>query len=111
MIIDALRNKHSLPSLLDKLQLSRSSYYYQESRLSQKDRYEKVRVAIKSLFVENKGRYGYRRIHALLKSNKAKCKVADGYNGVCNSFRESIFVSHCGLLRWYAGNMEYWGVP
>lgn len=67
VIIDALKAKYSLPQLLEKLNLSKSSYYYQEKVLSQPDKYFSLRIRIKELFTENKNRYGYRRIHALLK--------------------------------------------
>ena len=67
VIIDVLKNKYSLPSLLQKLQLSKSSYYYQEHAINQEDKYAKVRYRIIELFAETKNRYGYRRIHALLK--------------------------------------------
>ena len=67
VIIDVLKNRYSLPTLLRKLKLSKSSYYYQEKALGQVDKYENVRNKIITLFIENKERYGYRRIHALLK--------------------------------------------
>ena len=67
VIIDALKTKYSLPHLLKKLRISKSSYYYQEKALIQPDKYFSLRIHIKELFTENKNRYGYRRIHALLK--------------------------------------------
>lgn len=67
VIIDVLKNSYSLPLLLQKLQLSKSSYYYQEQSLQKEDKYTLLRVRVIELFTENKGRYGYRRIHALLK--------------------------------------------
>jgi len=67
VIIDVLKNKYSLPVLLDKLQLSKSSYYYQVHAINREDKYAEVRCKIIELFIENKERYGYRRIHALLK--------------------------------------------
>lgn len=67
VIIDALKNKYSLLFLLKELQLSKSSYYYQEKVLLHPDKYVSLRVRIKELFNENKSRYGYRRIHALLR--------------------------------------------
>lgn len=67
VIVDALRNKYSLPQLLEKLMLSRSSYYYVKSRSYKARKYERLTVRIKELFTENKARYGYRRIHYLLK--------------------------------------------
>lgn len=36
VIIDVLKNRYSLPLLLQKLQLSKSSYYYQEQSLQKK---------------------------------------------------------------------------
>ena len=45
----------------------KSSYYYQEQSLQKEDKYTLLRVRVIELFTENKGRYGYRRIHALLK--------------------------------------------
>ena len=62
-----MKNRYSLPLLLQKLQLSKSSYYYQEQSLQKEDKYTLLRVRVIKLFTENKGRYGYRRIHALLK--------------------------------------------
>ena len=67
VIIDVLKNKYSLPALLDKLQLSKSSYYYQVHAINKEDKYAQVRYRTIELFIENKERYGYRRIHALLK--------------------------------------------
>ena len=67
VIIDALKNKYSLPTLLKQLELSKSSYYYQKAAMKKPDRYEAVRYRIDQLFHENKQRYGYRRVYALLK--------------------------------------------
>ncbi|MBR1598934.1 MAG: IS3 family transposase [Lachnospiraceae bacterium] len=66
-LIDALRNKYKLNELLPALQLSKSSYYYQVQCIKREDKYKELRNHIKTLFVSNKERYGYRRIHCLLK--------------------------------------------
>lgn len=68
VIVDALRGKYSLPRLLKWLDMSRSSYYYQKKQQN-KDKYNEIRAKIKKLFDDNNGRYGYRRIHALLKKD------------------------------------------
>ena len=68
VIIDAVKSKYSLSVLLEKLFLSKSSYYYQEKTLKKSWKYEKYRARIIELFTNNKGRYGYRRIHGLLKN-------------------------------------------
>lgn len=67
VIVDALKNKYSLPVLLKCLALSRSSYYYQEAIMKKPDKYGELRSRIRFLFHENKQRYGYRRIYGLLK--------------------------------------------
>ena len=67
VIVDALKNKYSLPMLLELLNLSKSSYYYQEAVFKRKDKYNNLRKRIAQLFHENKRCYGYRRIHGLLK--------------------------------------------
>ena len=66
-IIDAMKNNYSLPSLLYKLQISKSSYYYQKKAISRKSKYENLKTRIKVIYEENNKRYGYRRIHASLK--------------------------------------------
>nr|WP_303040674.1 IS3 family transposase [Enterocloster clostridioformis] len=64
--VDALKDKYPLPLLLGKLGLPKSSYYYQEAKRQRQDKYSNIRKKIFALFHENSGRYGYRRIHALL---------------------------------------------
>lgn len=67
VIVDALKNRYSLPKLLAMLNLPRSSYYYQKKEKHKKDQIENLPELIKKLFSENQSRYGYRRIHFLLK--------------------------------------------
>lgn len=66
MIVDALKRKYTLPLLLKKLTLAKSSYYYQKKRLSFTAKHENDYKFIVSAFYENKQRYGYRRIKVLL---------------------------------------------
>lgn len=67
VIIDALKNKYSLPLLLMRLEISKSSYYYQKKALQRLDKYEAIRKRIRRLFLENRQCYGYRRIYGLLR--------------------------------------------
>ena len=46
VIIDAIKNKYSLPSLLHKLQISKSSYYYQKKAIACKSKYENLKTRI-----------------------------------------------------------------
>lgn len=47
--------------------IPRSTYYYWEKRLNRTDKYADVKEAIKKIYHEHKGRYGYRRITKELK--------------------------------------------
>lgn len=69
-LIDALRNKYKLNELLPVLSLSKSSYCYQVQWIKREDKYKELRLLIKQLFEANKSRYGYRRIHCLLKNKE-----------------------------------------
>ena len=68
-LIDALRNKYKLNELLSCLTHSKSSYCYQVQCINREDKYKELRTKVKELFIENKERYGYRRIHCLLRNN------------------------------------------
>ena len=68
VIIDALRDRYSLPVLLNRLDMAKSSYFYQKKVLYREDKYQELRIRIRNIFNESMERYGYRRIHALLKN-------------------------------------------
>lgn len=74
-VIDAMKEKYPLPALLRKMKLSRSSYYYQIKALATEDKYKYLRHEVARIFLENKARYGYRRIHVELK--KIGIKVSE----------------------------------
>ncbi|WP_143606088.1 IS3 family transposase [Streptococcus dysgalactiae] len=71
-IIQGLINVFDLRILLNILKLSRSTYYYQVKRLTQGDKNKEFKEAIQDIYSENKGRYGYRRIHLELKNRGYK---------------------------------------
>jgi len=66
VIIGALKDKYSLPLLLPKLGLPKSSYYYQLKQINAPTKNATLRARILELFIETSKTYGYRRIHALL---------------------------------------------
>ena len=74
-VIDAMKEKYPLPVLLRKMKLPRSSYYYQIKALATEDKYKHIRREVDRIFMKNKARYGYRRIHAELK--KIGIKVSE----------------------------------
>lgn len=67
VIVDALKDRYSLPNLLKKLTFPKSSYYYQQAVIKQEDKYKAIRERIIKLFHENRDCYGYRKIHGQLK--------------------------------------------
>ena len=67
VMIDALKKKYALPTLLTHFQMAKSSYYYQKAAISRPDKYLPCREKITALFHENRAVYGYRRIYLALK--------------------------------------------
>lgn len=61
-MIAKLRQLHALGILLIIAQFPRATYYYHAKRLKIPDKYATIREQIASIFHENRGRYGYRRI-------------------------------------------------
>ena len=49
-----MKSKYPLPTLLNRLGLSKSSYYYQEAVKKQPDKYRDICDRIRQLFRENK---------------------------------------------------------
>jgi transposase InsO family protein/transposase-like protein len=95
VIVDALRNKYSLPLLIMKLKFPRSSYYYHQKILKSKDKYAHIKNRVTELFYECSKRYGYRRIHAELKkenifvSEKIVRRIMSEYNLVVKCKRKN----------------------
>lgn len=74
-VIDAMKEKYPLPILLRRVELSRSSYYYQIKAFAAEDKYKYLRHEVVRIFLEKQVRYGYRRIHAELKKKRtSKCR-------------------------------------
>ncbi len=48
--------------MLKYAEVTRSTFYYQLNRLKEPDKYKEIKEQIMSIYHENKGRYGYRRI-------------------------------------------------
>ena len=61
-MIQELRREHDLVTLLEIAQLPKATYYYHRKKQESSDKYAQAKAEIQSIFHENKGRYGYRRI-------------------------------------------------
>ena len=68
IIINALRDTYKLNLLLEIFKMAKSSYNYQSISINN-DKYLDLKVKIKNIFNESSSRYGYRRIHSVLKSS------------------------------------------
>ena len=51
-----------MKELLKLAEMPRSTFYYHLKNLKKEDKYKEIKEEIFSIFHENKGRYGYRRI-------------------------------------------------
>ncbi|WP_438833058.1 IS3 family transposase [Streptococcus pluranimalium] len=67
-IVQELINEFALAMLLEILDLSRSTYYYQLKQLNKGEKDKALKAEIKSIYNEHKGNYGYRRIHLELRN-------------------------------------------
>ena len=67
LLIDRLRPAYSLSSMTCLLAIAPSSYHYHHARLGV-DKYAGLRAEVAGAFAASKGRYGYRRIKAVLKT-------------------------------------------
>jgi transposase InsO family protein/transposase-like protein len=67
-VIDAMRSMYRLKDLLKLFHISKSSYFYSIQAAS-RDKYKDLRQKLHTVFDSVDGRYGYRRIHAMLKKS------------------------------------------
>ena len=65
-VIGALRKRYPLHKLLHSFAIPKSSYFYQRAALSSRDKYAELRERVRTAFAQAEGRYGYRRVHAIL---------------------------------------------
>ena len=69
-MIQELRREHNLAILLEIAQLPKATFYYHCKNQSKKDKYAQAKAEITTIFHENKGRYGYRRVTDELHNRK-----------------------------------------
>lgn len=97
ILIDALRPKYKLSLLLTFIDMPKSSYCYHKKQLALPDKYSDIRTQIIDIFEENKRRYGYRRIHVLLKNRG----IILSEKIVRRIMREENLVAKCIKIRKY----------
>jgi len=67
--VTGLRQHHRLAALLKAAGLARSTYYYQVKAAQAADKHAEVKGRIRAVYASHKGRYGYRRITAVLRQS------------------------------------------
>lgn len=106
----ALRAEHRLPVLLEVAELARSTFFYHQKRLAQPDPRQPLKDAITEAFTNNKGRYGHRRIHQVLRragwqvAKKTVCTLMRQLGLVCK-VRRRRYVSYRGEVGEIADNL------
>ncbi|WP_454696412.1 IS3 family transposase [Achromobacter aegrifaciens] len=65
--VTGLRQQHPLAALLKAASLARSTYYYQVKVAEAADKHAEIKDRIRAVYARHKGRYGYRRITAVLR--------------------------------------------
>jgi len=71
-VIWELRHEHKISLLIEISGLPRSTYYYYAKRRKAVDKYSEIKEQITTIYHENQGRFGYRRITLAL-HNKGFC--------------------------------------
>lgn len=70
VLVESLKSAHRLGALLDATGMAKSSYLYQKNALLRSDKHAALRIRITEVFHGSDRRYGYRRVHAALKSEE-----------------------------------------
>ena len=84
--------------------MAKSSYCYQQKQIKKENKIAKIKERIKILFFENHKRYGYRRIHLLLKregiiiSEKIVRSIMKEENLIVRAIRQKKYSSYLGEI-------------
>ncbi len=92
VIVDAMGDRYSRPTLRRYLRLSKSSYYYARAALIADDKYYEIRSKIRSIFKASDSAYGYRRVWGELK-NESICLSEKIVRRLM--IEENLFVMQC----------------
>ncbi|ALE06263.1 integrase [Arthrobacter sp. ERGS1:01] len=107
----ALKASHSLPLLLQAAGLARSTFFHRQAALKTPDRHAELRAKIQEVFTRARGRYGHRRIHAVLTrqgwqiARKTVMKLTREENLVCKVRTRSKYSSYKGQVGKIADNL------
>ena len=97
-------NEEPVKDILKVFDMAKSSYCYQQKQLKKDDKFATLIERITSLYLENKKRYGYRRIHSLLKregiiiSEKIVRKIMKEERLVVRTIKQKKYSSYLGEI-------------
>lgn len=100
--IATLKAQHPLAALLEAAGLARSTFFYHQARLERADPRADLKEAIRDAFEQAHGRYGHRRVHALLLrqgwrvAKKTVLKLMRALGLVCRVRRRRRYSSYRG---------------
>jgi putative transposase len=98
----ALKAEHPLGTLLEVAGLARSTFFYHQGKLAEPDPAGDLKAAISDEFAAAKGRYGHRRVHAVLArkgwqvAKKTVLKLMRALGLVCKVRRRRRYSSYLG---------------
>ena len=73
VVIHALRDRYPQNALLLSTGMAKSRYFYQKQALQWADKYCALWKKVREIFMLNRCVYGYRRIHAVLRTQGLAC--------------------------------------
>lgn len=106
----SLKAHYPLPVLLAVAGLARSTFFYHQAKLARPDPAAGLKSAIRAAFLAAKGRYGHRRIHAVLTgqgwavAKKTVLKLMRALGLVCKVRRRRRYSSYAGRVGTCAPN-------
>ncbi|MFI6099464.1 IS3 family transposase [Lentzea sp. NPDC051213] len=118
-VIATLKAEFPLVVLLEVAGLARSTFFYHQARLDRPDPQAALKAAITGVFTQAQGRYGYRRVHVMLRragwqvAAKTVLKLMNSLGLVCQIRRRRRYRAFAGRPGMAAPNVldRQFGTP
>ena len=110
-VVATLKAEYPLAVLLEVAGLARSTFFYHQARLAREDPHADLKAAITETFGQARGRYGHRRVHAVLTrqgrrvAKKTVLKLMNALGLVCRVRRRRRYRSWLGQTGTVAENV------
>jgi putative transposase len=108
--IAACKAEHSLTMLLRIAGLARSTFFYHQARRNRPDKHAAAADAVRAAFTAARGRYGHRRVHALVRrdgpiAKKTVLALMRRQDLLCPVRRRKRYSSYAGEIGKVAANL------